>query len=165
MLSFEDPDFLQEMLQQLPKPLYWAVNSDLASESLLSLPGRSAEEITSLDFQKAELTAGCLVFGIVDAVCSCARNYQACMDGFKAGELLLFGTKTNGAHRDIQAAAGEDCDAGSTVPPGMLVPVAASKISETYDAPGSALSLPGDKPVDPGTARQSVRVSSKRSVF
>ncbi|CAE6913171.1 cadA [Symbiodinium sp. CCMP2456] len=56
----EDPDFLQEMLQQLPKPLYW--------------------EITSLDFQKA------------------------CMDGFKA-------------------AAGEDCDAGSTVPPGMLVPV------------------------------------------
>ncbi|CAE7225287.1 Ift74 [Symbiodinium sp. CCMP2592] len=56
----EDPDFLQEVLQQLPKPLYW--------------------EITSLDFQKA------------------------CMDGFKA-------------------AAGEDCDAGSTVPPGMLVPV------------------------------------------
>ena len=33
----EDPDFLQEMLQQLPKPLYWAVNSDLAVGVLVEL--------------------------------------------------------------------------------------------------------------------------------
>ena len=38
-----------------------------------------------------------------------------------AGRLLLLSY--------LQAAAGEDCDAGSTVPPGMLVPVAASELT------------------------------------
>ena len=56
----EDPDFLQEVLQQLPKPLYWAANSDLAVGVLRELADVATElrKSPALTFKRLSRVSG-----------------------------------------------------------------------------------------------------------